>query len=293
MAELLVDPPEARRPAAARRSSRRCAARPRSPSDRRSRPARRHAMRNGALGAERRDADVSAAIRHSAPRSGWPGSPSNSTIVEPIKQARHEQVPHHPPGRGEPEEPVARRRGRGAARGTWRARGGCRRARARSASAGRSCPTRTARTADARTARARTRAARAGTRSSAHDVAPCGGGASGSRYGTAIVVSTVGSAARSCATSSRRSIDAIAVAVAVDGEQHLGLDLAEPVDDRPDAELRRARRPHRAEARRREHRHECLGGVGQVRGHTVAAPDTEPSQSGARPCHGVAQFGRT
>ena len=49
----------------------------------------------------------------------------------------------------------------------------------------------------------------------------------------------------------RRAVDvAIAVPVAVDGEQHPRLDLGQPVDDRPDAELRRARRPHGARATR-------------------------------------------
>ena len=51
------------------------------------------------------------------------------------------------------------------------------------------------------------------------------------------------------------SIDgAVAVAVAVDHEQHLRLDLSESIDDRADTELRCARRPHGTEARGRQHR---------------------------------------
>ena len=48
------------------------------------------------------------------------------------------------------------------------------------------------------------------------------------------------SAVRISATASRAVVVAAAVAVAVDGEQHLRLDLREAVDDRLDAEVRRA-----------------------------------------------------
>ena len=40
-----------------------------------------------------------------------------------------------------------------------------------------------------------------------------------------------------------------AVVVAVDGDQHHRRDLAEPIENALDAEVRRARRPHRAQAR--------------------------------------------
>ena len=42
------------------------------------------------------------------PRSGWPGLPSYRTTVEPSQQTGDEQVPHHPAGGREPEEPLAR-----------------------------------------------------------------------------------------------------------------------------------------------------------------------------------------
>ena len=59
------------------------------------------------------------------------------------------------------------------------------------------------------------------------------------------------------AISARRGddVDRLAVVeVAVGGEQHLGLDLAEAVEHALHAEIGRARRPDRAEARRRQHR---------------------------------------
>jgi hypothetical protein len=51
------------------------------------------------------------------------------------------------------------------------------------------------------------------------------------------------------------------VSVPVDREQDLRLDLAEPIHDRTDAELGRARRPDGAEARRREERDDRLRDV--------------------------------
>ena len=64
----------------------------------------------------------------------------------------------------------------------------------------------------------------------------------------------LGSAARMAATSALRSTAAVAVAVAVDGEQHRRLDLAEPVDHAARPELRRAARPDGAEGRGGEER---------------------------------------
>src|SRR5581483_10700374 len=57
-----------------------------------------------------------------------------------------------------------------------------------------------------------------------------------------------------------------AVAVAVDCEEHLGLDLGEAVDDAANAELRRAARPGRAQARAAEEGGDRLGDVGEVGG---------------------------
>ena len=75
--------------------------------------------------------------------------------------------------------------------------------------------------------------------------------------------------------------DLLAVAVAVDREQHRRLDLREAVDDRAGAELGRARRPHRAQARGGEERDDRLGDVGQVRGDAIAALHTEAHEPGA------------
>ena len=78
--------------------------------------------------------------------------------------------------------------------------------------------------------------------------------------------------------------DLLAVAVTADGEQHLGLDLPESVDDAAGAELGRARRPDRAEARRRQERGDRLRDVREVRDDAVARTDAEPLQAGAHPC---------
>ena len=66
------------------------------------------------------------------------------------------------------------------------------------------------------------------------------------------------------------------------GEQQRGLELAEPVADAAHAELERARRPDRAEARRGEERDERLRDVGQVRDDAVAGIDAEPLHARAR-----------
>ena len=75
--------------------------------------------------------------------------------------------------------------------------------------------------------------------------------------------------------------DLLAVAVAVDREQHLRLDLCEAVDDRAGPELRRARRPDRAQARGRRERDQRLLDVRRVRRDPIALGDTEPAQTGA------------
>ena len=74
----------------------------------------------------------------------------------------------------------------------------------------------------------------------------------------------------------------VAPAVAGDREQHLRLELPEPVEHAAHAELRRARRPDRAEARGREEGDERLRDVRQVRDDPVAGPDAEPLQARAR-----------
>ena len=70
----------------------------------------------------------------------------------------------------------------------------------------------------------------------------------------------------------------IAEAIAVDREQHLRFDLPESIDDRPWTEFRRARRPHRADARSREKCDHRLGDVRQVGGDPVPRSHPEPAQ---------------
>ena len=72
---------------------------------------------------------------------------------------------------------------------------------------------------------------------------------------------------------------AAAVAVAVDREQHLRLDLGEAVDDRPDSEVGRAGRPDRADARAREKRGDGLLDVREVGDDAVARADPEAAQA--------------
>ena len=75
---------------------------------------------------------------------------------------------------------------------------------------------------------------------------------------------------------------AVAEAVAADRQQHGRLELREAVDDAASAELGRAARPDRAEARRRRERHERLGDVRQVGDDAVARADAEPHEAGPR-----------
>ena len=141
---------------------------------------------------------------------------------------------------------------------------GCRPARARSPSAGRSSPTSRAPTAGGRTAAARTRAAPSPWSSSQLPSRP--------RYGSTNTCSGRSSPAElvDCGA----AVEVLpAVAVPVDGEQHLRLDLREAVDDAADAELGRRRRPDRAERGAGEERRDRLGDVRQVRGDAVAAAD--------------------
>src|SRR5207302_10136078 len=78
----------------------------------------------------------------------------------------------------------------------------------------------------------------------------------------------------------RRAVEVLAaVAVAIDREKHLRLDLREAVDDAARTELRRGARPDRADRCRREKRDERLGDVRHVRHHPVATSHAERAQS--------------
>ena len=74
-------------------------------------------------------------------------------------------------------------------------------------------------------------------------------------------------------------VDGLAVVVvAVAGDQHLRLDLAEAVEHALHAEVGRAGRPHRADRRRRQHADDALGHVGQDGGDPVAGADARLAQ---------------
>ena len=83
----------------------------------------------------------------------------------------------------------------------------------------------------------------------------------------------------------------VAVAVAGDRQQHLGLDDAEAVDHAARPELRRAGGPHRAEARGGQEGHQRLGDVRHVGDDAIAGADAEPAQPGARGANLLAQVG--
>ena len=69
-----------------------------------------------------------------------------------------------------------------------------------------------------------------------------------------------------------------AVAVAVDGDEHGGLDLGEAVDHGAHAELRRAARPDRSIRRGGEEGDECLRDVRRVGDDSVTDADAELAQ---------------
>src|SRR5829696_3398912 len=76
---------------------------------------------------------------------------------------------------------------------------------------------------------------------------------------------------RSDLAHARQAVDLLPrVPVAVGAEEHLRLDLSEPVEHTLHPKIRRARRPHGAEARRCEHRDDRLGDVRQEAGDAVA-----------------------
>jgi hypothetical protein len=79
----------------------------------------------------------------------------------------------------------------------------------------------------------------------------------------------------------RHAVEALAsVAVSVYRQQDLRLDLREPVDDRPGAEVGRAAGPDRAEGRGRQERRDRLGDVRQTTRDTVAPTDAHAAQAG-------------
>jgi hypothetical protein len=83
---------------------------------------------------------------------------------------------------------------------------------------------------------------------------------------------------------------AAVVAVAVDRQQDLRLDLGEAVDHRAGSEVGRAARPHGAQRRGGEEGGDRLRDVRDVRGHAVAAADAERAQAAGDPRRLLAQL---
>ncbi len=83
---------------------------------------------------------------------------------------------------------------------------------------------------------------------------------------------------------------AAVVAVSVDAEEQLRLDLREPVDDRAGAEVGRAARPDRADRRRGEERDHGLGQVRHVGDDPVARLDPPLAQGGGRARNPLSQL---
>jgi hypothetical protein len=93
------------------------------------------------------------------------------------------------------------------------------------------------------------------------------------------------------ASDSRREVNRLSgIAVAVDGEKHPGLDLAEPVEHSALAEIGRAARPGRAQAGRGQHGHDRLREVGHEPRHPVTSPDAHRPERRGEPAHLLAEL---
>ena len=102
--------------------------------------------------------------------------------------------------------------------------------------------------------------------------------------------SSVGRPAR-IASSSALAVDPLpAVRVAVDGQQHLRLDLGEAVDHAARPELGRDAGPDRAQAGRGQEGDQRLGAVGQVGDDAVALLHAQRLQARAHACDLFSQF---
>ena len=77
------------------------------------------------------------------------------------------------------------------------------------------------------------------------------------------------------------------IAIAVDPQQHLGLDLSKAIDHAAGAELRSGRGPDGADRGTGQQRRHRLGDVRQIGSHPIAPADAQASQAGGdrrRPC---------
>ena len=101
------------------------------------------------------------------------------------------------------------------------------------------------------------------------------------RTGTCTVARRVGSAERSCATTSPRSTVLAVPVVAVGGDQHDRFELGEPADRAVGAEVGGAARPHRPDRGGSEAADHGVLGVGQVRRHPVS-PGRTPARAARR-----------
>ena len=99
----------------------------------------------------------------------------------------------------------------------------------------------------------------------------------------------VGRAARIVATSSRRSIERSRKPYPPTVSSTAGSSCTRRSTTLRDAELGRAARPDRSEARGRRERHQRLGDVRQIGDDAVTGADAEPHEAGPRACHLLAE----
>ena len=204
----------------------------------------------------------------------------------PHEQRRDERVPHHPGGRAEPEQAAARLQVP-----AERVRLEVLEQDAAVPVDDRLRPARRPRREEHEQRvvegdRLERRAARARRAARPRPARP---GPRARRTGTCTTWRSVGRAARIVATSSRRSTERSRKPYPPTVSSTVGLELREAVDDAARAELGRAARPDRAEARRRRERDQRLGDVRQVGDDAVARADAEPHEPGARARHLLAE----
>ena len=82
-----------------------------------------------------------------------------------------------------------------------------------------------------------------------------------STYGTTTTPTEAGQLRAISASRGEAVVRLAGVVVAVGGDEHRRLDLAEAIEHALDAEVRRARRPHRADRRGAERARRCVSGM--------------------------------